>query len=384
VSLFDIGLGHGFRNKFAEAIAQKSDALAKTYVSTTFVLLSIIIVCVLVVFFVVNPFLNWSQILNTSAETQQTLSLLAVIIFCFFALRFIFNIVTSVLLADQKSSLVDLISVLGSILSLLIILAIMQIGERSLLYLGLALSASPVLVLLVSCFIVFSGKYAKYSPSLKFVDFKQSKNLMGLGFMFFIPQICSMIIFSTSNVIISQLFSPTEVTVYNIAFKYFSLVLMGFGIIINPFWSAFTESYVKKDYEWVKKSIRKLIFIWILSNIGLVVMIFLSKIAYRLWVGEKIIIPLELNIALALYVCISNWNAIFVYFNNGVSKMFIQTCYTVITGIAFVPFAIFLSNRIGLIGAPLAMTLAIIPACIISPIQYQKIITNTARGLWNK
>jgi len=36
-SLFDIGLGNGFRNKFAEATAVKNDDLAKTYVSTTFV-----------------------------------------------------------------------------------------------------------------------------------------------------------------------------------------------------------------------------------------------------------------------------------------------------------------------------------------------------------
>ena len=96
---------------------------------------------VLGVFLVVNPFLNWCVILNTQVESQRNLSWLALIIFTFFALQFIFKLTTSVLLADQKSSLVDLIGVSGSLLSLVIVYLLMHIGERSLLFLGLTLSA---------------------------------------------------------------------------------------------------------------------------------------------------------------------------------------------------------------------------------------------------
>jgi O-antigen/teichoic acid export membrane protein len=383
-SLFDIGLGNGFRNKFAEAIAQKNDSLAKTYVSTTFVLLSVIIGCVLVIFFVINPFLDWGKILNTSAETRRTLSLLALIIFTFFALQFVFKLTTSVFLADQKPSLVDLIGVLGSLLSLIIIFILMHIGERSLLFLGLTLSACPVLVLVITYFFVFEGKYAKYKPSLKYIDFKQSKSLMGLGFLFFIPQVCALIVFSTSNVIITQIFSPADVAVYNIAFKYFSLVTMFFQIIVTPFWSAFTEAYVKQDYNWIKNVIRKLVFIWGVSCIGLILMVLLSNIFYRLWVGEQIVVPIYVSIGLAIYAGITNWNSIFVSFNNGVSKMAIQVWLALIAGIFFVPLAILFSKRIGLMGIPLAMGLSIIPGGFISPLQYQKIITNKAKGIWNK
>jgi O-antigen/teichoic acid export membrane protein len=383
-SLFDIGLGNGFRNKFAEAITQKNDLLAKTYVSTTFVLLSTIIGCVLIIFFAVNPFLDWGKILNTSAETRRTLSLLALIIFTFFALQFVFKLTTSIFLADQKSALVDLTGVLGSLLSLIIIFILMRIGERSLLYLGLTLSACPVLVLIVTYFFVFGGKYAKYKPSIKYIDFRLSKSLMGLGFLFFIPQVCSLIVFSTSNVIITQIFSPADVAVYNIAFKYFSLVMMFFQIIINPFWSAFTEAYVKQDYSWVKNVIRKLVLIWGISCIGLIFMVLLSNIAYRLWVGDQIVVPLQVSIGLAIYVGISNWNNIFVAFNCGTSKMVIQVWLSLIAGISFIPLAVLISQKLGLAGIPLAMGLSIIPGSFISLAQYQRIITNKAKGIWNR
>ena len=48
---FDIGLGHGLRNRFAEALAKGEHALAKTYVSTTYAILTIVIGSVLVLFY---------------------------------------------------------------------------------------------------------------------------------------------------------------------------------------------------------------------------------------------------------------------------------------------------------------------------------------------
>jgi O-antigen/teichoic acid export membrane protein len=383
-SLFDIGLGNGFRNKFAEAIAVKNDDLAKTYVSTTFVLLSIIICCVLAVFFVINPFLDWGKILNTAAETRHTLSLLAIICFSFFALRFIFNLITTVFLADQKSALADLVGVLGSLLSLIIIFLLMHIGERSLLYLGFALSACPVLVLIIACFTAFTGKYKKYRPSLKFVDFKQSKSLMGLGFLFFIPQICGLIIFSTSNVIIAQIFSPEEVTVYNIAFKYFSVVTLFFNIILAPCWSAYTEAFVKQDFIWLKNMIKKLIIIWAVFCLGSVVMVILAKPVYGLWVGKSIDIPHSLTISMAFYVGIFNWNSIFAQFNAGVSKIYIQVWLSLIAGVVFIPSAIIISKKIGLSGIPLAMILSVILGSFIQPMQSSKLIYGNAKGIWNK
>ena len=61
-SFFDIGLGNGLRNKFAEAVASGKPELARTYVSTTYAILTIIIAIVLLLFFCINPFLNWAKI----------------------------------------------------------------------------------------------------------------------------------------------------------------------------------------------------------------------------------------------------------------------------------------------------------------------------------
>ena len=47
---------------------------------------------------------------------------------------------------------------------------------------------------------------------------------MNIGLDFFIIQIASIILFSTDNFIITQLFGPEQVTPYNIALKYFTII----------------------------------------------------------------------------------------------------------------------------------------------------------------
>ena len=382
--LFDIGLGNGFRNKFAEAIAKKDDVLAKTYVSTTFVLLSIIIGCILIVFLVINSFLDWGRILNTKAESPHTLSVLALIVFSFFAVKFVLKLTTTVFLADQKSSLVDLVGVLGSLLSLIIIYILMQIGARSLLYLGLAVSASPAVVLIIVFFTAFNGKYRRYKPSLKNIDLKQSKDLVGLGFLFFIPQVCSLIVLSASNVIITQIFSSAEVTVYNVAYKYFSIVMVFHHLILYPFWSAFTEAFVKNDFMWIKNAIRKLVLIWGLSCLGAVFMVLVSNFAYHLWIGDRVHIPLTVSIGLAVYVCIHGWCFIFNSFALGISKMVMHISSSIFMGLSFIILAITLSMKIGLAGIPIAFIISMFPQSIISPLQYRKLIQGNATGIWDK
>ena len=48
---FDVGLGNGLRNKLAEARAKKDYSLARTYVSTTYAIITSIAIVLTIVFF---------------------------------------------------------------------------------------------------------------------------------------------------------------------------------------------------------------------------------------------------------------------------------------------------------------------------------------------
>jgi len=382
---FDIGLGNGLRNKFAEAKVHGDVARGRTYVSTTFALLALISVGLLLLFLAINPFLDWTKILNTETSLAQELSKTVLIVFAFFCLQFVFRLVGTILLADQKPALSGLLNLCSNILALGVIFLLTKVTAGSLLSVGFVFSAAPVLVFLFAAVTMFRGKYKDYTPSIKFIDFKQTNDLLGLGVKFFIIQLACLVLFTTTNIITSQLFGPAEVTPYNIAFKYFSVVTMAFSIVLSPFWTAYTDAFHRGEIIWIKRATKKLIVIWSISCLALVIMVILSNWVYRLWVGSEIYVPTSLSLTIALFVTIYNWNNIFSFFVNGVGKIKLQMYYTIIVGIINIPLSIVLAKLLnGVEGIVLSTCLCLFGGAILVPIQCLKIVNGTAKGIWNK
>ena len=381
-AFFDIGFGNGLRNKFAEALAKNDHGLARIYLSTTYAILSIIVVCLLLVFLCINPFLNWSRILNTPADMAAELSILALLVFVFFCLQFVLQLITTVITANQQPAKASFFNFLGSLFSLSIIFILTRTTSGNLIYLALSLGFTPVLVLTASSLWFYTHEYRKYAPSIRFVKFSYARSLMGLGLKFFIIQIAAVVLYETSNLIITQLFGPAQVTSYNVAYKYFGIIPMVMGIIMTPFWSAFTEAWVKQDFAWIKNTMRKLQMLWAGLSLLAIVMLLLSGFVYKWWVGKDIAIQVSISVAMASYVIINAWNGIYSQFLNGVGKIKLQL-YTALAGtLVNIPLAIYLGKTLGIYGVVLSTTIISIMGAILSPMQYNKIIHNNARGIW--
>lgn len=383
---FDLGLGNGLRNKLAEALAKNDMASAKIYISTSYAVLSIIIGIVYLIFFLIFPHLNWTKILNTPPEMSEEIHKLIFIVFSFFCLQFIIKHISVILKADQKSAISGGINTIASLLSLIFVFVLTKTTNGSLLWLSIAVSVANIIAPLFVTVWYFGSDYKHLTPSIKHVKFKYAKGLMSLGFMFFIMQFAALIVFSTDSYIIAQLFGPEAVTPYNIAFKYFSIITMGFSIITTPFWTAYTDAYHKHDYEWIKRITNKQVKFWGLSAIGVVIMLVCEKWFYHIWIGDKVTIPFSLSLTMAIWVLISSWTSIFGNFLSGVEKIRLSLIHSIIMIFLNVPLSIFLAKTLGMgpTGVMLATCLCVLPQVFLHPIQYKKIINKTASGLWGK
>jgi O-antigen/teichoic acid export membrane protein len=381
---FDIGFGHGLRNKLAESIAQGQYDLAKKYISTTYAILCIIIGVVLVIFLSINPLLDWAYILNTSPDLGSELRVVALIVFTFFCLQFVLKLITTVLTANQEPAKASLFNFLGSLFSLMVIFVLTKTTEGNLIYLGAALSFTPVMVLISSSIWFYTHEYKRYAPTLAKVDFSLARDLMSLGVKFFVLQIGALVLFSTNNVIITQLFGPEEVTPFNIAFKLFNIVNMGFGIVVTPMWSAFTDAYVRKEFDWIKNTLSKIRKIWFLAFLLSVCILIASPFLYHIWVGDAVEVPFALSAAMCLYVVVAIWQTMHVFFLNGIGKIKLQLYLVTSTALINIPLAILLGKWFGLVGITLASIIIFGVMGIIFSIQTHKILNNTAKNIWNK
>ncbi len=385
-SFFDIGLGNGLRNKLAEALAIGDYSLGQKYVSTTYALLVAIFGVVLLLFYGVNHFLDWNVILNTVEMDKSELYLLSSIVFTFFIIRFVVQLISVIYLADQKPAITKLITTTGNLLAFSVVFLLTRISTQgNLILLGSIISIIPVLLLLVISFFSFNGKYRYLSPSITGIDLKLSDGLINLGFRFFFLQITAIIIFSTSNVFITQFYGPEEVVVYNIAFKYFQVPTMVFAIIMTPIWTAVTDAYTQSDFKWLKKTLKLLNIVSVVFVFGIVLMVLISNWIYSMWVGDQVQVPISLSIFLGIYAMMQVVVAPYSQYINGTGKIKL-TMTLAFAGIPIYLVLVFIfgelfTNSTGII---VAIVISSILGFIIQPIQTYRLLNKTAKGIWNK
>lgn len=384
IAFFDIGIGNGLRNQLSQALAENNKDLAKKYISTAYFYIGIIFCSILVVYSIIHPFINWYSILNLNKSDISNLSLTIYFVVTLFVLRFVFQLIGVLLLSSQMSYLNDAIAPISNLLTLLITLFLQYSRTGNFYNVLLSISATPIVVMAIFSFFLFKGRFKEISPSLKCVRRTLRKDLLNVGFKFFVLQLTSLIVFSTSNFLIAKLFRIEDVTLFNIASKYFGIVLMVFSIFLTPFWSAFAHAWFQGDKRWIIENIKKSLGINVfLLLANLILLIFLPKLS-ALWLGTS----LDLNIILSLSIIVFNfqmcYNNVFAFFLNGIGKIKVQLICAVAGGVVNIPITILLArySALGLSAICIANIISLLPSSFFTTIQVRRILKNDAKGIW--
>ena len=191
--------------------------------------------------------------------------------------------------------------------------------------------------------------------------------------------------FSSSNIIITQVINPAEVTVYNIARQYYTLPFMFFSIILLPMWSAITDAYVKNDYDWIKSAMRQLRWLGVIFISCLFLLYLAEDFVINLWIKDKIIISDNLALSLLAFNGLSILFSPYSQFINGVGKLRLSLVVVTFKTVLFIPVAVLFSKYWGSAGLLIAMiTVNSLPSSLVEFIQYKKIINRRAFGIWNQ
>jgi O-antigen/teichoic acid export membrane protein len=262
------------------------------------------------------------------------------VVFSFFCLQFILNLIGNILFAHQEPAMTNLINPLGNVLSLVIIYILTLTTRSSLFWVSVVFSASPVLVLLIFNLLFLGGKFRTIAPGFRYIRFRHSRELFGLGLQFFIIQVAFIVMYSSANIVLIKLYNGAEVTVYNIAYKYFTIALMVNGIITATYWSAFTDAYVRQEWTWIRHTIRRMEKVTYLL-MGLVVLsTVLATKMIGLWLHNSIQVPLSMQIIMCIYTLISLIAAPQHIFLNGTGKVRLQLYTAIYTIIMTIPLAL--------------------------------------------
>jgi len=381
----DIGLGNGLRNNLAVCMAKGDTAKAREMVSSTFAMLVGIIVPVVFVLIVVEMLGDTYSFFNVDRLRVSNLTIVIIVSTLLVGTTFVFKFLGNFYMGLQLPAVNNLIGSLGSTLILLGTLAVYLKGSHSMLLIALVNTGSPLIVYLIFYPVTFMGKYKSLRPSLKFVNFSAAKELFSLGFKFFLLQIPGVVLFFTSNILISRLFTPDLVTPYQIAHRYFAVTMTLFTIICVPYWTATTDAYARKDFSWIRHANRTLNRIMLLLLAVIVLMTILSGFVYDVWIQGQAFVPFSITLISAVYQFIILLSMRYSYVLNGFGVLHLQLILTITASVVYIPLAVFAGRTTHDINyLLLVMCLVNLPGLIVNYIQYHKIIKGKAKGIWIK
>lgn len=384
ISFLDIGFSQGLKNKLTEAIAKEEWEEGRSLVSTTYFMMLLIFVPICIIIEVIIPFIDWTELLNINSQYEQQVIQTLSVLMAFACLQMIANVVVSVIAAFQRVALSNSFIVIGNILSLIVIYILTKTVPPSLLALTLSLAAMPILVTIIASIILYSGKFKRVSPSPRYIERRHIGNIMGLGYKFFLINIQVVIVYQSTNVLISHVSSPMEVAQYNIAYKLLSCAMMLYTIITAPLWPAYTDAYTRGDYVWMKDTRYKMGKILIVSVLSCFLLACISDPIYKIWLNNSLSVPFYMTLSVASYVsafCWMNFNSTMVV---GMSKMTLHTILALAGMIIHVPLSLFLGQSLGAIGVLISLVVINSIYAAVMHLQVTKLLNKQATGIWNK
>ena len=376
---FDLGIGNGLRNKLTMALAQGDEAGAKKYISSAYMMIGCIVICILFAGNLLIPYCNWNAVFNISTELVSVEALNRTVMYAFWAimLQFIIRLISSVIYAMQKSALNNLLSLFTSVLLLAFALfapcgtAVENLQMFALGYLVCANGPS-----LIATVWIFYGPMKHCRPSLKCFESKKAKAVLSLGGVFFICQILYMIIANTNEFFITQYTSPQYVVEYQAYNRLFSLGSMLYMLALTPIWSAVSKALAENNFAWLKKINRVIRNLSILAILCEFVLIIFLQFLMNFWLGENSFqVDYSTAIIFALYGSAMIYQSGVSTMTNGIGRMHIQAiCYAV--GVVFK--FIFIHVGIEITGSwsivVLANALILVPYCIVQQIDMNKFL----------
>lgn len=384
INTFDIGLGNGMRNYLTVALSKNDYQLGRAYISTTFLLLGIIALAIALILLIPLLTLDFNKVFNTMSVDNIELRNVLFVAIAFTLANFVLKNIGYIFVALQKYAINDLLNISGNVIALFVIYILTQVTTGSLLYVVLAYTATYTIIYIIASVPIFR-RYQELKPSLRYFDKRLSRRIINKGVGFFIIQITScLVIFGAANLFITQFCGPSDVTIYNVAYKYFNLIVIAYTIVLSPMWNAYTDAYVKGDMSWISNTFKRALNLWGLSVVGGIFMLVLSNLFYYLWVGETVSVPFSVSLSVLIYISFFNLNNCVTYLINGLNKIRIQIMTSLTITILYIVIVFFSGKKLGIEGVVLSMAASYAFMSIVHIYQCKLLIRQKAKGIWNK
>ena len=374
-SAIEVGIGNSLRNRITTLFTSKKYDEIRMLLVKGYKAMLTAYSCVIVLLVLLPFFVDIEALFVPKGSHYSNFGLIFQISFALYMLHYAFAFLNMVLLSVHHTRTTFLIAAIqNTILLGGILLFIYTDISPSLGLLCIWFSAVPTIVMGFANLIAFQSILKYIRPSFNAILFTKPQRFREMNYGFLIIQVCTLIIYATDHVIISNFISGTEVTKYAVTFKYFNIITVIFNLILVPYWASFAEATQLNDRQWIKRNIRFLILlIGGLLILG-IIMVIVSNSVYHFWIGKDLSIPILLSALMCFSALLTAWYNIFVYYLSSIDRINWQMRLIAVGALLNIPLSLIFIHQMGSSGVILATILSLLPMAIALPIQSFKLL----------
>lgn len=353
-SLMDFGVGRGLVNLLSDAGGTDDLRASGEYVSSAFSALLFIATVAGIGFSFLSPNVPWSQLLNVAdhrlaSETRSAVGAMASLLIIGLPL----SIVNAVYASQQRAFIVSAFSMLGSLLSLLALVAAIRLN-LGLVWLIFALGGTRTACTAANL-IYMLVEMPALRPRARFVTKRALARLLSLSLPMFLFQIGALLVNEIQIITIARTTNLASVADYSLFLAVYMIPMAAIQIVEAPFMPAYREAYARSDLAWVKTAF------WRMQKLKLAIaavvsvgFILLGNAAVRFLSHHQVNFSLGVWVLASVLFVAVVWGTAFSNLLTSIDRMWLQVILVISNGIATVALTHWLSPRLGLPGVLLA------------------------------
>ena len=345
VLLMDFGVQSSLKTKIPVLIYEEKFELIKNYIKSTYKISGYIALAVFLVFLIVSFSLDFKTFFNIHFHSNSFIAFLFILNVFFFCLNFVANIHKSLYVAylkgkySEESLAVNQVGLLFLIFLLISFFPSIS-SVQKLIAISIINGLFTLLVNLFYTFRFFKMESLNLSTKLKTsTDF--IKGILKLGLKYMIIQIGMLVVFSSDNYIISNAFSPSEVTPYELVAKLFQFPLMILYAAISPLWSMFAKNYIENNKIALLHSFKKFNYYFIVITVLVLIGVLISPFVISVWIKDAVQIPQYLLLLTGIVTLLRIFTSFYSFFLNGIGNLNTYIYILIISVLIKIPLSYF-------------------------------------------
>jgi O-antigen/teichoic acid export membrane protein len=301
LSFSDLGVGNGLVTRLAAAQGRDSVEEQRRLVSTAFVILATVGLCVWAVAMVAAVTVPWTKLLRATEVSESEVRTAVIVFAVFFAAGLPASLGQKVHLGLQQGAVASawLVATTATALTLTAVASVAGAG----LPVVVGTTVAPTAVLGAGQSLrLLRVKRPDLRPRLADVTRAQIRTLLGVSGLFFLLNIAVAVAFQTDLLVVSGILGAASAAVFAISLRMFSLVTQATTSALSQLWPAFAEALARDDREWVRRTLVRTMLLTALVTVpaaGLLVL--LGPTLIRWWVGPSLVPPTVLLVAMACW-----------------------------------------------------------------------------------